>query len=203
MQLHFALFYNCTVFATDENAFITVKGDIYKNKEKEIVKIEGINYTYNYFYDNDGNRTIKITNSFDESVDIISYDNDLGEIILNGEKISEMILEENGEAEIATREANYSYLGSRSKRISWGKAAVAATVAGAIAVAVGNIGGAAVIAAMGIAALGALASTAGGGVVKTKVYSLKAGSFTNYKYVWSFTASTGDKYGNYTSYITV
>ena len=140
------------------------------------------------------------------TVDIVKYEVEKSEIYLNGEKVSETITESSKVEEKVNstfRAKRYSYVGSKKKRISWGKATSVAILAAMIAAAVGSLGGTAVIGAMGIGTLGALAGASGGGTVKTKIYSLKAGKITNYKYVWSFTASTGDRYGNYTSYITV
>ena len=97
----------------------------------------------------------------------------------------------------------YTYLGAKSKKISWGKATTAAVLASMIATVLGYIGGAAIIGAVGSASLGVIASAASNGVVNAKTYSRKTGKITNYKYIWSFTPSGSRKYGDYTSYVTV
>ena len=72
-------------------------------------------------------------------------------------------------------------------------------LAATIAAAVGSIGGVAVIAAMGLSALSVIAASSSGGVVTATVYKLNSNITHQYRYVWSFTASTGDYYGLYTT----
>ena len=75
-----------------------------------------------------------------------------------------------------------------------------AAVAAAISVVLGSIGGSAVIAAMGFAALSVIASGTVGGTVRYKLQRLHVPPSTYmHRYVWSFTASTGDYYGEYIS----
>ena len=125
----------------------------------------------------------------------------------NGEKIAE-IIEESRNDEVQKNSflkaaPAYTYLGAKSKKISWGKATTAAVLASMIATVLGYIGGAAIIGAVGATSLGVIASAASNGVVNAKTYSRKTGKITNYKYIWSFTPSGSRKYGDYTSYVTV
>lgn len=178
----------------------------YIQELNEEVQIDGTNYKYEYDME-DGNKVTFITNEDTEKTDKLLYDETKDIFYLNGEKIAEINEEswngefqENGFLKAAPA---YTYLGAKSKKISWGKAVSVAVLAEVIAAAVGSIGGAAVIAAMGSTALGVVAGAATNGVVNTKTYSRKTGKITNYKYVWSFTPSGSRKYGDYTSYVTV
>ena len=55
------------------------------------------------------------------------------------------------------------------------------------------------ILAMGYNTLAAVAASSIGGVVNTTVYKFNSSAVTQWRYDWSFTASSGDFYGVYTS----
>lgn len=94
---------------------------------------------------------------------------------------------------------NWIYWGSSSHRITFAEGTAVAVIAGMIAAAVGQIGGAAVIAAMGLSALSVISANSIGGTVSTKVYKFNSSLITQFRYDWSFRASSGDKYGPYTT----
>lgn len=88
---------------------------------------------------------------------------------------------------------------SSSSYISWLKAATVSALIGMITAKLGGmVGAAAVKASMGTTVLGILAGAAGGGTVYNKIQMFRA-PFTNpqYRTVWAFKASTGDRYGDY------
>lgn len=70
-------------------------------------------------------------------------------------------------------------------------------VAGAIAIALGSVGGAAIIAAMGAGTLGVLAAQSSGGTVYYELQMERYNGLAQYRYLISFTANTGDAYGPY------
>lgn len=105
------------------------------------------------------------------------YDETNGIFYLNGEKIAE-IIEESRNDEVQKNSflkaaPAYTYLGAKSKKISWGKATTAVVLASMIATVLGYIGGAAIIGAVGAASLGVIALAASNGVVNAKTYSRK------------------------------
>ena len=178
----------------------------YIQELNEEVQIDGTNYKYEYDMEN-GKRVTFITNEDTAKTDKLLYDETNGIFYLNGEKIAE-IIEESRNDEVQKNSflkaaPAYTYLGAKSKKISWGKATTAAVLASMIATVLGYIGGAAIIGAVGATSLGVIASAASNGVVNAKTYSRKTGKITNYKYIWSFTPSGSRKYGDYKSYLTV
>lgn len=169
---------------------------LYEQETRKIINIDGVNYTYNYCYEN-GNRTIIITNDendtinklyYDESTSVIYLDDNLFAIPVNDIQQRNMSLSTYG----------WQTISSSSHRITWAQGTTVAIVAGAIAVYLGTLGAAGVIAAMGSAALGVLAASSVGGTlyVSLQEYYVPL-TMPQYRYKWSFTASTGDSYGPY------
>ena len=94
----------------------------------------------------------------------------------------------------------WEILSTSSHYISWtqGTTVAVAVVAGAIAVYLGSLGTAGVIAAMETAALSAIASSSVGGTLYVELHMYSVPFVTpQYRFVWTFTASTGDPYGPY------
>ena len=85
-----------------------------------------------------------------------------------------------------------------SEYITWGKGISTAALAASISVVLGFLGPAGVIAAMGTSAVGVIAAGAIGGTVNVELqmYQLPLVA-PQYRYIWSFKASTGDFYGPY------
>lgn len=170
------------VFAT---SYQNTKCDLYAQKASETVTIEGIDYTYHYFYEGE-NRVITITNNRDNSTDKIVYNTKSNITYINND---------------AQPIASWQTLSKESNYVSWAKGTTVAVVAGAIAVALSGLGAAGVIAAMGTTALGVLAAAAIGGTVNLELQWYYAPpAATQYRYLWSFKASTGDRYGTYVSH---
>lgn len=171
--------------------------DIYAENLKESIEIDGILYTYTYSYDDNESRTITITNDQDEMVDTIKYEESSSIIYLNGSSIGKVDF--SNESVIPMASDNWIYIGSGSTNISWAMGTTTAVVAGAIAVALPGAGTLGIIAAMGTGTLGILAASAIGGTVSMSSYRANTTAVISYKYIWSFKASTGDKYGPYTT----
>lgn len=172
--------------------------DVYAEKKVEIITIDGINYTYKYCYEN-GNKVITIINDSNNNIEKIVQDKISKDIYLNNELVmteKETIYEESFFSPRAYYE--WETKSSSSTYISWGKATTAAALAAIIATKVGTLGPKGVIAAMGIGALGVIASQCAGGRVYTKIQMFRA-PLTNpqYRTIWAFKASTGDYYGDY------
>ena len=170
--------------------------DLYLNEESESVMLEGVNYTYHYYYLN-GNRAINVVNNDTGHIDTIVYDNAASKIYLNNEPFPLVI---NAESAVCapTYSSNWESLGTGSYRVSWALGTTVSVVAGAIATALGFLSSKGVIAAIGANALSTIASNSIGGTLTVETQWLHL-PFTNpqYRYIWSFTASSGDKYGPY------
>lgn len=202
------LSFGLTVHAADNDLEIEIQKsekEIYGNNLEETININGINYTYNYYYDKDGNRTIRTTNNSTKHVDIIKYDKETSEILLN----DEVIVSSNNISDSTTLEKNinktsranrWKYIGTKKKNFSWKKNELVSNVAASLAMAIPGVTVKQVIAQMGLTLLSQLAKTSTKGTVTTKTYQLKAGKLTNNKYVATLVAN-GKKRGTYTFYV--
>lgn len=174
--------------------------DIYAENYSESITLEGIIYTFQYSYDDIGNRMIHVINEETATVDVVKYDNQLKCLLLNEEICSqEMTLNDSIQMNPLVKNSDWIYFSSGSNRITFAQGVSVAVLAALIATAVGNIGGTAVILAMGYNTLAVVAASSIGGVVNTTVYKFNSSAVTQWRYDWSFTASSGDYYGVYTS----
>lgn len=186
-----------------------IEGELYREaRGMETVCIDNKLYQYSYYSSpTTGDKAIAVKDVAAGVTDFVTIKDNT--VYLNGEAVGS--IEDVNENEALYNGATpfkaagtWKYLGGKSKRVTWAKgtarAIVAAIIAGALSYAATA---SAVIAATGATVMGILASQTTGGTVTYKVYSRTAGKLTNYKWVWSFKASTGDKYGPYTSYTSV
>jgi len=58
-------------------------GDLFAQEFSETISIEGVEYTYQYSYNEDGNETIVITNNENDRVDVVTLDESNSAILLN------------------------------------------------------------------------------------------------------------------------
>lgn len=175
-------------------ALVENENDIYVQGKCETVNIEGINYTFEYSYKN-GNRVVHISNDKDGRIDKVYYNESEKKVYYNGKAVMQLI-ESNKNISIGLY-GGWTTVGTDSHYISWGEAVGTAVLASMISIAVGHgVGASAVIAAMGTGALSTLASCAGGGTVYIQEQTLKVPlEPPRRRYLWTFTASTGDSYG--------
>lgn len=191
--LSFILLLSSTSYAVSNN-----------NSDFNKIVIENEVYAFIDSLDRNGNTKTIIANLTTNTSDVLTTNDDSTEFYLNGEliaTISEQPVSEQPVNEFP-QTRSFTYIGTTTKTITWVKATTTAVVAGVIAAAIGITGGA-VITVMGLTALGVIAAQSSGGKVTTKTYEMRTPSVVTYKFVWNFTASTGDSYGPYTSYTTV
>lgn len=179
--------------------------NLYTNEESETVMIDGTSYTY-YFYYINGNRAVDIINNDSGHTDKLVYNSTTSEMYLNDNQFSTINnITSNNITSLRSRAFTNGWksLGKSSHYISWLKGTTTAIVAGAIAIYLGTLGPAGVIAAIGIGSLGILAASSSGGTITVEGQWLHL-PFTapQYRFIWSFRASTGDKYGPYVSHVT-
>lgn len=167
----------------------TAGADMYAQRATEELVIDDVTYTLHYFYE-DGKRAISIENSKNSRVEKVTYD--------PATETMSYYEGADGQLEPNSSSGDWILMGSSSHRVTWGEGMSAAAVAAAIAAGLGFLGAAGVIAAMGTAALGVLAAGATGGTIYLTTYYMNVPyQGTQYLYVWSFTANTGDSYGPY------
>lgn len=193
----------------ESSVILEVEKDIYGAGMEETINIEGINYTYKYYYGEDGSREIRVENNANDEVEIIKYDEDASEVLVNDEVVATVSdveeitdTEENMGLGVQTSKASrWKYIGTIKKKFSWKKNIAVSTAAGVIASVIPLVNAATVMAKIGLGVLSGLAKYSVKGTVTIKTYQLKAGKVTNNKFVWTVVAN-GKKYGPYTSYVT-
>lgn len=176
--------------------------DPYATRKSEIINIDGINYTYQYFYEN-GNRVIQIINNSSNEIDIVKYDKNSSTIYLNDNVFASInsVPLSKGQS-YTTNYSGWETLSTGSHYISWAQGVSASVIAAAIAVYLGSIGTGGVIAAMGVGALGVIAGSCSGGTLYLELQMFSNyPSLPQYRYLWTFTASTGDSYGPYSYFV--
>lgn len=169
----------------------------------ETVEIDGITYRYDFYADR-GMRVVTITNLCDSTSDTVAYDPTTSVIYLNNSVYAEKLEDSIATNSVGTTADGWEILSKETYRITWAQGTTVAVVAGAISVYLSSLGPAGVIAAMGTGALGVLAGSASGGTLYLELHMYSAPFVTpQYRYQWSFTASTGDKYGPYYYLVTM
>lgn len=167
----------------------TVGADMYAQRATEELVIDGVTYTFNYFYEN-GNRVITIANSENINVEKVSY-NPESETMSWYKSVR-------GNDEVNAISSEWVFVNRKTHTVNWGESTNSAIAAAAIAVYLGTLGAAGVVAAMGVGALGALAASAKGGTLTVDMYYMIVPlQGTQFLYVWNFTADTGEHYGPY------
>jgi hypothetical protein len=138
-----------------------------------------------------------ITNKNDDTVEKLSYNTYDSTIYYNDEILSG--IKENSNSENLISPTNiWTTIGNDSYYVSWATGTTVAAVAGAISIYLGSLNPAGVIAAMGTGTLGILAASASGGTLRVESQRYTPGfGAPQHRFVWSFTANTGDFYGNY------
>lgn len=177
---------------------VGVVSDLYATEQSEMVYIDGDSYTYNYYYEN-GSRAIDIINNQSGHIDKIVYNQAENIIYLNEDQLA--VIDNTASTLDLGFTDGWESLQTSSHYISWGEATTKAVIAGMIAIYLGSLGTKGVIAAMGVGALGVIAANSSGGTVRTELQWYHSLFYTQYRYVWSFEASTGDVYGPYISYV--
>lgn len=198
MLLSVLLMFSLTIQPAFAATTMGASYDLYANEESETLYIEGISYTYNYYYEN-GFRAIDVVNNENGHIDKIVYDEVDGTILLNEDQF--VVVDNIASTLDLGFTDGWESLDTSSHYISWGEATTAAVIAGMIAIYLGSLGTAGVIAAMGVGALGVIAANSSGGTLTVELQWYHSLFYTQYRYIWSFKASTGDTYGPYISHV--
>lgn len=172
--------------------------DIFAENMVETVEIEGVNFKYEYFKDNNGNDVTQITNLQTNESNELRLSDDI--IYLDGNQVGK--IEDSKEipeqSEIKQVRTNWILMGKPvHKKISWLAGTSAGVVLGAIASSL-KIPSVFVKSCLsgGLAALAS--STVGGTLHYSNYYRNLALGQVQYKTDWSFVASNGKRFGTYT-----
>ena len=178
--LSLALF--LTLFST--NVFASTNEQISTDDMKtEVVNIDGVDYIYRYNFEG-AKRIVTVTDTQTDHVDTIIYNVPLKSLKINENEYS------------TNRDYGWVTIAEDSHTITWGEATTAAAVAAAIAAGLGFLGPAGVIAAMGTAALGAIAANCTKAILHTEIQMLNLQPYgIQYMYIWTLTVPTGEVYG--------
>lgn len=200
----FTILTTCLVGATNMYA----ADNQYTDENSETVILDGMEYKYIDEYV-DGKEITHILNLTANTEDILYYDEANGTIYLNNEPVAyveDVISSENISSESRVSplagDSYWGYNGTTTKRITWAQGVAAAVLAGIIAAVIPNVGKIAVIAKIGLTALGIVAAACGGAYVDCASYShvLMDGKI-EFRFDWTFRPSTGDVYGPYSKYV--
>lgn len=191
--------------------------DIYSEKFEETVSIDGISYTYKYYYNENGDRSISILNNKTSTVEIVTCDAEASNIYLDGEKVAEVQTVDDvyGVSNSVTTRSKrstkngFKCLGTHSKKINLIHAISAGAVAALFAAAMSGVG--VLLEVSKAVQIGLITASCGGGVLAAIVTACKGGTLywtvwrkntrlaDNYKIDWAFNDS-GDRYGTYHYY---
>lgn len=200
-----------TVFAMESNTdskqnmnidLTNTENDVYDQELVENVNVEGVNYTYKYYYNETGDKSVSITDMTTSKTETLTFDEKTSNVYLDGNKIGDAKIsyDEDKNLDRNRRAVDSSWkrtAGPTHIYISWAKGTGTAIVLGLIA---GKLGLATyAISAALVGSAGILAGQCSGGTLHfTKYYRNLPLGQVQYRTDWSFVASTGDRYGTYT-----
>lgn len=181
--------------------------DIYSQNFTEKVSYEGVDYIYHYFYNEEGKKSIKISNTETSNKDLLTFDENNNSVYLNEKKVAtvgdtfEDLNPKDNNNGISSR-IKWNLIGVYHHKIKFHEGVGGVFVAGII---VGTMGFGTVGAAMascGASAMGAIAGCAPGGTLHWSKYYYTEITHYRYRTDWAFKASSGERYGTYYLYTT-
>jgi len=187
-----------TILYAADNEFIV--------DESETVLIDSIEYKYQKVLV-DGKEITYIINVTENIKDILSFDSEKGIVFLNDKPIAyveKTPIEVNDTLEnriTPFAATGWRYHDTSNHKITWVKGVSAAVLAAIIAEVIPATSWITVLAKIGAAALGVVSAACIGGNVKCVAYTqtLLDGK-VQCRYDWTFTPSTGEHFGPYSSY---
>jgi len=170
--------------------------NIYRTSVIEIVNVDDFYYTFNYYKNIKGLRTISITNESTEIIDTLVYDDLNSMIYLNNKAVASVnnVFSYHG----SNPHPNYGeIMGSYSRKIGLIKDTDAAVVSAIISLVLTTCGGAGVVSALGTKFLSSLAACKTGGIITWTWYQYISTFTIADTNVWTFDTYTGERYGPY------
>ena len=159
----------------------------------ESFEIAGVKYSCNSVLDEEGNRTSYLYNHNDGTLETIYFNYITGSIFINGREVAK--INYTPATGIQQYDANWILLKSETSQVTWEESISLAAAAVILGGAIGQLGGAAVIAAMGIEVLGVIVSSCNKAIVTTSVYKFNSSTITQFKYIWTIKPDGGNTYG--------
>lgn len=188
-----ALSISASAFSSDQSTI----------KDSEIMTFDGISYRIEEISLN-GMEVTRVINLSTNTQEIIYFDESIGTLFSNGEPVAyveeiktaekESLL---GSVSPLTNDPYWSHAETKYYKVTWAQGASIAVVAGVIAAVLPGKGKIAVIAAIGIGALGDITSSSIGGTIKLDLYRhvIPQAAKIELLYEWSFITPTGETYG--------
>lgn len=165
------------------------------NSAMESVSIDGVMYTYHYYYTADGNRAIDVTYSNSTKIDTVVYNQSTNELRLNGNVVT--LPDEEAKAT-----DGWETLGTDTVYISWEPGIEVGLLAAMIAGAVGVITSSVVVGALGNG-LAYLATQAFSATISLESQWLNIPpAIPQYRMIWTLTDSNGETHGPFISHYT-
>lgn len=175
--------------------------DFYNEKLIENIELEGISYQYKYYYNENGERCISITDMNTSKTDILVYGEKDASIYLDGKKIGDVKTYYNSEKDLNNSKAvdtSWKLMGIPVHHyISWAKGTSTSIVLGLISVKLG-LSSKYVLSALSNSLSTLAGQSVGGTLHYSNYYRDLAFGQVQYRTDWSFVASNGDRYGTYT-----
>lgn len=180
------------IFAND---VISSQNNIYSKNLVEILEIDGINYKYEMYYNENGEETTAITNMNSLETKILTTNSE--GVFVDGQKIGEINISQSDENDAVTF-TDWILLGKVGHiYISWAAGTSAAVIVGLIANKL-KIPNNFVKECLQIALPTLVGACTGGTLHFSNYYRNLPFGQTQYRTDWSFVASTGDRYGTFT-----
>lgn len=182
-------------------------GDAYTKNLMDKVSLGNVEYIYGYDINDEGNRTIVITNEDNGTVtDIEFVEDDQGNTVVycNGEVIGGYYkvggIVTSYESDTLLRAGWVSMGPTEYKYVSWSRGTSASVVAGIIGSACGGLTAAQITSVVGSGTLSTLGSSTSGGTLTLNRYYMNSGGSIQYMYVFGITDTSNIYHGAYTVY---
>lgn len=171
------------------------------NLENESVTIDGITYTYHYYFTSDGNRAIDVTYSNSARIDTVIYNASTSKLMLNGNVVG--LPNSGAQNKVMRATTGWETLDTDVVSISWDPGIGVGLLAAMIAGAIGVVTSSAVVGALGSGLAYLATQEFSATIYLDSQWMYIPPSAPQYRMVWTLVDSSGNSYGPYISHYTV
>ncbi|MBR0416686.1 MAG: hypothetical protein IJI56_02640 [Firmicutes bacterium] len=193
----------CILFSSVSIAFASSDAgsiDIYKKGYRETLILEDTEYLFEYYYNN-GDRSILVTNTNDNTSQIFYSDHRTGLVYMDDQIVGRSFCAPENYPILDSRDI-WIYYSYSHNTIGFAELTTMAAVVATIALCVGGIPNAAVIANISATILSTwVGATFGADTYCTIYYATGSDGNIMYKFHWCITLTTGITYGYFDTYI--